>query len=74
MFEDTKSRLAETTKEAAERRTATAKRELGRTVLEATDEYFPEEVQKRRRRDLARGFLVGAAVGVLLRDALRWRA
>lgn len=72
MMEDTKSRLAETTKEAAERQTATAKREIGRAMLDATNEYFPEQAKKQRRQDMARGFLVGAAVGVLVREALRW--
>lgn len=72
MLEDTKSRVTETTREEAERQTATAKRGLGRALLEATDEYFPKEVRKRRRQDMARGFLVGVAVGIVLRDALRW--
>lgn len=72
MMEDTKSRLRETAKEEAERQTATAKREIGRAMVEATNEFFPEEVKKRRRQDMARGALIGLTVGILLRDGLRW--
>ncbi|MHC3438499.1 hypothetical protein ACYJ1Y_10450 [Natrialbaceae archaeon A-gly3] len=71
MMEDTRSKFAETAREQAERQTESAKQELGRTVLDAADEYFPEEVRRRRRRDMARGFLVGLAVGVILREAFR---
>lgn len=66
-----KTRLKEAAKKEAERKKATAKHELGRAVLDVTDEYFPEEVRDRRRRDMARGFLAGAAIGLLLRSLIR---
>ena len=78
MAENRMERFAESVREGAERQAErvregagvqadTARRELGEIVLDATDEYFPEAVRKRRRRDVASGFVVGVMVGFLVR-------
>lgn len=63
-------RFTETIREGAERQADTARRELGEIVIDATGEYFPEAVKKRRRRDVASGLAVGLVVGYLVRYAL----
>lgn len=70
MIEVTKERFAEAVREEAERRTDAARRELGEVVIDVTDEYFPEAVRRRRRRDIASGFALGAIVGFLVRYAV----
>lgn len=63
-------RQADRVREGAEQQADTARRELGDIVIDATDEYFPEAVRERRRRDVASGFLVGVMVGFLVRYVL----
>lgn len=70
MLERTRDRLREMAKEEAEKQAETAKHEVGEIVIDATDQYFPDEVKARRRRDIARGFLVGVGTGVALHYAL----
>ncbi len=62
-----RERFAETIREGAGRQADSARRELGEIVIDATDEYFPEAVRRRRRRDVASGFVVGVMVGFLAR-------
>jgi ElaB/YqjD/DUF883 family membrane-anchored ribosome-binding protein len=80
MAETTAERFAETIREGAERQADrvregaehqadTARRELGEIVLDASDEYFPEAVRQRRRRDVASGLVLGLLVGYLVRYA-----
>lgn len=70
MAEDITRALRERARREAERQAVTAKHELGDVVLEVTDQYFPEAVRTRRRRDMARGFAVGVGVGVLIQYLL----
>lgn len=67
--ESRRERFTETIREGAGRQADSARRELGEIVIDATDEYFPEAVRKRRRRDVASGFVVGLMVGFLVRYA-----
>lgn len=48
-----------------------ARNELGRVAADAVEEYFPQEAKARRRRSAWRAFLVGLALGVVGRYALR---
>lgn len=48
--------------------------ELGDRMFDLLTEYFPEEYQQRRRREMARAFGVGVAAGFLGRELARmWR-
>ena len=67
MMDDTRDRFADTIREGAEKQAVTARRELGDIVIDVTDEYFPEAVRKRRRRDVASGAIAGVIVGYLVR-------
>lgn len=67
--ESRKERFTETIREGAGRQADSARRELGEIVIDATDEYFPEAVRQRRRRDIASGFVVGLMIGFLVRYA-----
>lgn len=40
------------------------KHHLGETMLDLFEEYFPEETAARRRKDMAKAFVVGVAVGL----------
>lgn len=64
---NTKEKFKETVRTRAEEQADTAREELGEVVVEATSRYFPEAVMRRRRRDVAGGFVAGAAVGFLIR-------
>ncbi|QLG63762.1 hypothetical protein [Halorarum salinum] len=57
---------------AAERR-ETLRRELGDRLFDALEENFPEEYAARRRRDAAKAFGAGVAVGLVGRELLRRR-
>ena len=67
--ESKRERFTETIREGAGRQADSARKELGEIVIDATDEYFPEAVRQRRRRDVASGFVVGLMVGFLVRYA-----
>lgn len=54
-----------------ERRADEGRRELGTVMVDLTEEYFPEAVRRRRRRDVAGGFLAGAVAGYVIRHLLR---
>lgn len=66
MLDDTSDRLRELAKERAGEQAKTAKHEVGEMVVDATGEYFPEEVRARRRRDMMRGFAMGVGAGMVL--------
>lgn len=51
----------------AQRQAKTARKELGRIIVDTTSEVFPEQVKARRRKDVARGVLAGLGIGYLLR-------
>lgn len=70
MRTEARSRFSELAKEGAEKQAEAAKREVGEIIIDATDQYFPEEVKARRRRDMARGFAVGFGTGVALHYAM----
>lgn len=65
MMEDTTTRMKATAETEAKRRAEAAKRELGDLILDATEDYFPAHVKQRRRRTLAKGFLLGIATALL---------
>lgn len=67
---EVRKRIRELAKEGAEKRAESAKQEVGEIVIDATGEYFSEEVKARRRRDMARGFAVGFGAGVALHYAM----
>ena len=52
--------------EEAKKQANGARDELGRIVLKATEEYFPEHTQAKRREQLAQGAAVGFAIGFVL--------
>ena len=68
-----KDRYVERLREEVDDRRSKTKAELGEIAVEVVEEYFPETVMKRRRRDLASGFLLGAIAGFLVRHALSRR-
>lgn len=70
MPEDMATQVKERAKEEASRQVDNVKQDVGPRVVDATEEYFPEETKERRRRDTVRGFLVGVGIGYLLRYAL----
>jgi hypothetical protein len=45
-----------------------ARQEVGRRAFDLLEEYFPEEAKSRRQRNSASVFLLGLAVGILLRQ------
>ena len=51
-------------RDAAGRRAGEARADVGKVVLDVTDEYFPEAAAERRRRDVAVGFAAGAVAGL----------
>jgi len=67
---DTGDRVKERARIGAERQAETAKHEIGRMVVDAVEEYFPEETRGRRRRIARRAFFAGLAVGFLLGNAI----
>lgn len=71
MMGDSPRRLREMAKERAEKQAESAKHEVGEIVLDATGEYFAEEMKARRRRVMARGFVAGVGFGVVLGYAMR---
>lgn len=70
MTDDIVTQVKDRAKEEASRQVDNVKQDVGPRVVDATEEYFPEETKERRRRDMVRGFLVGVGVGFLLRYAL----
>ncbi|MDG5775346.1 hypothetical protein VB773_10715 [Haloarculaceae archaeon H-GB2-1] len=70
MMEDVSQQLRETMRAEAGRRADTARKELGERVMDATGDYFPEAVRRRRRRDVAGGLVMGVAIGFLARHVL----
>jgi hypothetical protein len=70
MMEDVSQQLRESMRAEATRRADSARRELGERVIDATDDYFPEAVRQRRRRDIAGGMVIGLAVGFFARHLL----
>lgn len=69
MEDDIATQVKERAKEEAARQVDNVKQDFGTRVVDATEEYFPEETKERRRRDTVRGFLVGVGIGFLLRYA-----
>lgn len=65
--EKIKSEFVESTKKEAGERADRTRQEFGDVVVEKVGEYFPEAVQKRRRRNIASGFVLGVLVGFLVR-------
>lgn len=70
MMRDARRQFRELAKEQAGKQAESAKHEVGEIVIDATGEYFPEEMKARRRRDMARGFAFGLGVGVALHYAM----
>lgn len=66
-LDQAKARYRDRAREEVQHRTDTAKEELGRRAFETLEEYFPEQARSRRRQSGAKAFLVGVAVGILLR-------
>lgn len=71
VVEETRDRFTEAVKTEAERRAETTRQEFGEVVIELTDEYFPEAVQRRRRRDIVSGFALGFVAGIFFRYVVR---
>ena len=70
-MEEARKRFRELAKEQAGKQAKSAKHEVGEIILDATGEYFEEEMKARRRRDMARGFAMGVGVGFVLRHVMR---
>lgn len=68
MATDVREQLRQAVMDEAERSAETTRQELGDLVYEATGRYFPKAVKRRRRRNMAMGFLIGLGVGVLVRS------
>lgn len=68
--ETMKNELIELARKEAEVRADKTRREVGDIVVDKMGEYFPEAVNKRRRRHIASGFVVGVLVGFLARYAI----
>lgn len=64
--EQVKEQVRERARTEAKRTADNARVELGKLLLDATEEYFPEQVQARRRQDMAQGFVAGLVVGLLV--------
>jgi len=67
MVEERRENLIETIRRKAEQEADTKRQEVGEIVIDATDDYFPEAVKRRRRRDVASGFVLGVLVGFAVR-------
>jgi len=52
-------------------RRASLESDLGDRVLDAVEERFPERTKARRRSDVAKAFVAGAALGLLSSYVLR---
>lgn len=70
MIKQTNEDFVETIRERAEEEADATRHEVGGIVIDATGEYFPEAVKRRRRRDIASGFVLGALVGFLVRHVV----
>ena len=57
-------------KEEARRQRENAKAEIGEWAFDTLESYFPEQAAARRRQTGAMTFVVGVAVGVLLRHLM----
>lgn len=67
---ETGDMVRERARAGAERQAESARHELGRMVVDAVEEYFPEETKDRRRRIARRAFFAGIAVGFVLGNAI----
>lgn len=63
----TRAAYEDRAREAAKRRSEKLRARFGQTAFDVLEEYFPEEAKSRRRRHGLKVFLVGMAVGILLR-------
>lgn len=70
MMRKARKRLRELAKEGGRKQAESAKHEFGEIVIDATGEYFPEEMKARRRRNMARGFALGFGAGVAVHYAM----
>ncbi|WP_227376315.1 hypothetical protein [Haladaptatus halobius] len=66
MLEATQERARERAQYQVER----AKDELGRQLFLVLEDHFPEQTKARRQQDSLQMFVVGVAVGILLRHLL----
>lgn len=61
---------AEEARQELDRRTDGARSEMGARIVDLTEEYFPEEVTRRRRRGMATAFAAGVGAGIAARHFL----
>lgn len=61
---------AEEVRRELDRRTDGARDQLGERIVDLSEEYFPEAVARRRRRQMAVAFTAGVGAGVAARHFL----
>ncbi len=71
--EEMKQRAKVRAKVEADKQADVLRSRLGELAVEAAQEYFPEQYQRRRRQDMVKAFAAGIAVGVLSRWAVKRR-
>ena len=64
-------RRAEEALQGIDRRADVARGEVGARLIDLTEEYFPEEVARRRRRGMAMAFAAGVGAGAAARHFVR---
>ncbi|QLG29137.1 hypothetical protein HUG10_17075 [Halorarum halophilum] len=65
--------VADRVRSEAGQRSEMLREEMGDRLFDLLEENFPEEYAARRRRDGARAFVAGVAVGLIGRELLRRR-
>jgi hypothetical protein len=66
MLEEQRELAVERAQQQAERQAQQMKTEFGDLVLDAVEDYFPQQAQARRRQLVTRSFAIGFAAGLLL--------
>lgn len=73
MFDTNRDELEASARQKAQSAKEDAREKLGSRAVDATEQAFPEETQRRRRSSMAKAFGAGIAVGVTVLSVLRRR-